>query len=142
MKGYTREDKKRLCKKHYESGFDGFSLKDKIALAEWQVEILDPNASDKAEKIHRKWSVMLVELRKQLRTSGFKFEERPVEYLSEYDILNLHTKGAKYYNKYFNPFTLNSFLELLSIVVCFLSKSINISFSFSLVRVKSLFCFV
>ena len=65
MKGYTREDKKRLCKKHYESGFDGFSLKDKIALAEWQVEILDPNASDKAEKIYRKWSVMLVELRKQ-----------------------------------------------------------------------------
>lgn len=57
----------------------------------------------------------IVELRKQLRTSGFKFEERPVEYLSEYDILNLHAKGSKYYNKYFTPFTLNSFLELLSL---------------------------
>ena len=60
----------------------------------------------------------VVELRKQLRILGYNFEEKLVEYTSEYEILNLHKKKDKKYNKYnkyFKPFTIKSFLELLSL---------------------------
>jgi hypothetical protein len=57
----------------------------------------------------------IVELRKQLRASGFRFEEMPVEYKNEKVILNLHKKGAPSYNEYFSSFTLDSFLRLLSL---------------------------
>lgn len=56
----------------------------------------------------------VVELRKQLRNSGYKFEEKAVEYISECVILNLHKKKDDY-DKYFSPFTLDTFLDLLSL---------------------------
>lgn len=57
----------------------------------------------------------VVELRKQLRNLGYNFEEKLVEYTSEYEILNLHKIKYKNYSKYFKPFTIKSFLELLSL---------------------------
>ena len=57
----------------------------------------------------------VIELRKQLRNLGYNFEEKLVEYTTEYQILNLHKKKDKNYNKYFNPFTIKSFLKLLSL---------------------------
>ena len=57
----------------------------------------------------------IVELRKQLRASGFHFEEKMIEYKPENVILDLHKKRKKYYKKYFSSFTLDSFLNLLSL---------------------------
>ena len=57
----------------------------------------------------------IVELRKQLRASGFHFEEKPIDYKPENVILDLHKKRKAYYKEYFSSFTLDSFLKLLSI---------------------------
>lgn len=57
----------------------------------------------------------IVELRKQLRASGFRFEEKAVTYENETVILDLHKKRKRYYNKYFGFFTLDKFLRLLSL---------------------------
>ena len=53
-------------------------------------------------------------MRKQLRATGYQFEEKIVEYKPENVILDLHKKREKYYIEYFSSFTLNSFLNLLS----------------------------
>ena len=64
---YSREDKKALCKKYNDNNkvgkneFEGFTLRDKIALAEFQVEILNENL-----KTFKKWLIVLIELRKEL----------------------------------------------------------------------------
>ena len=57
----------------------------------------------------------IVELRKQLRASGFRFEEKAVSYEKETVILDLHKKRKRYYNKYFDSFSLDKFLKLLSL---------------------------
>lgn len=57
----------------------------------------------------------IVELRKQLRASGHRLEERPIEYKSEKEILELHKKRSPYYPKYFGSFSFDSFLKLLSL---------------------------
>lgn len=57
----------------------------------------------------------IVELRKQLRATGYQFEERPIEYIPENIILDLHKKRKPYYKNYFTSFTLNSYLRLLSL---------------------------
>ena len=57
----------------------------------------------------------IVELRKQLRNSGFSFEEKTVVYEKEHVILDLHKKRKPYYNKYFGSFSLDKFLRLLSL---------------------------
>ena len=57
----------------------------------------------------------IVELRKQLRATGKRFEEKAVSYEKEYIILNLHKKRKSYYSKYFDSFSLDKFLRLLSI---------------------------
>lgn len=56
-----------------------------------------------------------VELRKQLRATGYQFEEKSIEYIPENVILDLHKKRKPYYKKYFTPFTLDSYLRLLSL---------------------------
>ncbi len=57
----------------------------------------------------------IVELRKQLRRSGQRFEEKPISYMSENVIMDLHKKRKPYYKQYFSSFTLDSFLNLLSL---------------------------
>lgn len=57
----------------------------------------------------------IVELRKQLRASGFHFEEKIIEYMPENVILDLHKKRKPYYKEFFSSFTLDSFLHLLSL---------------------------
>lgn len=57
----------------------------------------------------------IVELRKQLRATGYQFEEKPIEYIPENIILDLHKKRKPYYKNYFTSFTLNSYLRLLSL---------------------------
>lgn len=57
----------------------------------------------------------VVELRKQLNASGFHFEEKLIDYKPENVILDLHKKEGKYYKEYFSSFTLDSFLNLLSL---------------------------
>lgn len=57
----------------------------------------------------------IVELRKQLRASGLHFEEKLIVYKPESVIMNLHKKRTSYYKKYFTSFTLDSFLNLLSL---------------------------
>lgn len=57
----------------------------------------------------------IVELRKQLRASGLQFEEKPIVYETERIIMDLHKKRNPNYNKYFSSFTLDSFLNLLSL---------------------------
>ena len=56
-----------------------------------------------------------VELRKQLRATGYQFEEKSIEYIPENVILDLHKKRKPYYKKYFTSFTLDSYLRLLSL---------------------------
>ena len=57
----------------------------------------------------------IVELRKQIRASGLQFEEKPIIYETERIIMDLHKKRNQNYNKYFSSFTLDSFLNLLSL---------------------------
>ena len=57
----------------------------------------------------------IVELRKQLKASGLRFEEKSIIYEPENVIMDLHKKTKPYYKKYFSSFTLNSFLNLLSL---------------------------
>lgn len=57
----------------------------------------------------------IVELRKQLRASGHRFEEKAIAYENENMILDLHKKRKPHYNKYFVPFSLDKFLRLLSL---------------------------
>ena len=57
----------------------------------------------------------IVELRKQLRASGLRFEEKLIVYKPENVIMDLHKKRKPSYKKYFYPFTLDSFLNLLSL---------------------------
>lgn len=57
----------------------------------------------------------IVELRKQLRASGLHFEEKLIVYKPESVIINLHKRRTPYYKKYFTSFTLDSFLNLLSL---------------------------
>lgn len=57
----------------------------------------------------------IVELRKQLKASGLRFEEKSIIYEPENVIMDLHKKTKPYYQKYFSSFTLNSFLNLLSL---------------------------
>lgn len=57
----------------------------------------------------------IIELQKQLRASGFHFEEKLIDYKPENVILDLHKKRKTYYKKYFSSFTLDSFLNLLSL---------------------------
>lgn len=48
-------------------------------------------------------------------SSKYDFSERKVDYKSEYYIMNLHRKHDIEYQKYFNPFSLNTFISLLSL---------------------------
>lgn len=57
----------------------------------------------------------IVELRKQLRAYGSRFEEKAVTYENETVILDLHKKSKRYYSKYFGSFSLDKFLRLLSL---------------------------
>ena len=57
----------------------------------------------------------IVELRKQLRASGLRFEEKLIRYEPENVIMDLHKKRKPYYQKHFSSFTLDSFLNLLSL---------------------------
>lgn len=57
----------------------------------------------------------IVELRKQLRASGLRFEEKIIIYEPENVIMDLHKKRKPHYKKYFGSFTLKSFLDLLSL---------------------------
>lgn len=57
----------------------------------------------------------VVELRRQLRASRCRFEEKPIVYENETVILNLHKKRKPYYKKYFGAFTVDSFLKLLTL---------------------------
>ena len=73
MKEYSREEKMALCKKSNQNrkegkdDFDGFSKEDKLALALWQIEVL--NRDSKNEKVWRAWEkwnklakILIVEL--------------------------------------------------------------------------------
>ena len=73
MKEYSREEKMALCKKSNQNrkegkdDFDGFSKEDKLALALWQIEVL--NRDSKNEKVWRAWDkwnklakILIVEL--------------------------------------------------------------------------------
>lgn len=57
----------------------------------------------------------IVELRKQLRASGFRFEEKVVIYENEKVILDLHKKRSRHYSRFFGSFSLDKFLRLLSL---------------------------
>ena len=57
----------------------------------------------------------IAELRRQIRASGFRFEEKAIIYKPENEIMNLHKKREPYYKEYFNSFTFDSFLKLLSL---------------------------
>ena len=57
----------------------------------------------------------IAELRKQIKAQGYRLEEKKIVYLNENVILKLHDKDNQYYKKYFSNFTLNSFLNLLSL---------------------------
>ena len=59
MREYSREEKMTLCKKSNQNrkegkdNFDGFSKEDKLALALWQIEVL--NRDSKNEKVWMAW---------------------------------------------------------------------------------------
>lgn len=57
----------------------------------------------------------IAELRKQIRASGYRFEERNIEYIRDKVLLDLHKKGSPHYHEYFDSFTLESFLKLVSL---------------------------
>ena len=67
MKKYSREDKRELSKRYNNGEFELFSKEEKLALALWQVEIL--NRDSKNEKVWRAWDkwnklakILIVEL--------------------------------------------------------------------------------
>ena len=73
MREYSREEKMTLCKKSNQNrkegkdNFDGFSKEDKLALALWQVEVLNRNSNlDHVREAWEKWNklskVLIVEL--------------------------------------------------------------------------------
>lgn len=59
MREYSREEKMALCKKSNQNrkegkdNFDGFSKEDKLALALWQVEVLNKNS--KLDHVREAW---------------------------------------------------------------------------------------
>ena len=53
MREYSREDKRELSKRYNNGEFELFSKEEKLALALWQVEIL--NRDSKNEKVWRAW---------------------------------------------------------------------------------------
>ena len=53
MKEYSREEKRELSKRYNNGEFELFSKEEKLALALWQVEIL--NRDSKNEKVWRAW---------------------------------------------------------------------------------------
>lgn len=67
MKEYSREEKRELSKRYNNGEFELFSKEEKLALALWQVEIL--NRDSKNEKVWRAWDkwnklakILIVEL--------------------------------------------------------------------------------
>ena len=67
MREYSREDKRELSKRYNNGEFESFSKEEKLALALWQVEIL--NRDSKNEKVWRAWDkwnklakILIVEL--------------------------------------------------------------------------------
>ena len=67
MREYSREDKRELSKRYNNGEFELFSKEEKLALALWQVEIL--NRDSKNEKVWRAWDkwnklakILIVEL--------------------------------------------------------------------------------
>lgn len=59
--------------------------------------------------------VDIVELRKQIERSGLRYEERPIVYQDEKYIMNLHKENHPDYAAYFKSFSLEKFLDLLSL---------------------------
>lgn len=59
--------------------------------------------------------INVMQLRKELKNSQFIIEERFMVYCSEHYILNLHKKESNDYNLFFNPFSKDNFLRLLSL---------------------------
>ena len=53
MKEYSREEKRELSKRYNNGEFELFSKEEKLALALWQVEVL--NRDSKNEKVWRAW---------------------------------------------------------------------------------------
>ena len=67
MKEYSREEKRELSKRYNNGEFELFSKEEKLALALWQVEVL--NRDSKNEKVWRAWEkwnklakILIVEL--------------------------------------------------------------------------------
>ena len=67
MKEYSREEKRELSKRYNNGEFELFSKEEKLALALWQVEVL--NRDSKNEKVWRAWDkwnklakILIVEL--------------------------------------------------------------------------------
>ena len=58
MKQYDREEKKELCKRYNQEGnFDNFSKEEKLALALWQVEVLNRDSNLKSVRdAWEKWN--------------------------------------------------------------------------------------
>ena len=76
MRDYSREEKMALCKKSNQNrkagkdNFEGFSKEDKLALALWQVEVLNKNSNlDHVREAWERWNrlakVLIVELLKE-----------------------------------------------------------------------------
>ena len=57
----------------------------------------------------------IVKLRQEIALSNYMFYEKRVNYLAEHTIFHLHENTSKSYHVYFNNFSLNSFIELLSL---------------------------
>ena len=53
MKEYSREEKRELSKRYNKGEFELFSKEEKLALALWQIEVL--NRDSKNEKVWRAW---------------------------------------------------------------------------------------
>lgn len=67
MKEYSREEKRELSKRYNNGEFELFSKEEKLALALWQIEVL--NRDSKNEKVWRAWEkwnklakILIVEL--------------------------------------------------------------------------------
>ena len=57
----------------------------------------------------------IVELRKQIERKDYKYEERLINYQNEKYILDLHKRTSPNYAKYFESFSLEKYLDLLSL---------------------------
>ena len=98
MKEYSREEKKELSKRYNNGEFELFSKEEKLALALWQLEILNKNSNlDHVREAWERWSKLSKVLIKELLQESLEVQEAKEV---EINFKNLETLEIYHNGKY------------------------------------------